>query len=257
MSGHSHWATIKRAKGAADAKRGKIFSKLGKEMTIVAKQGGGDPNSNPTLRTLIEKAKAAQMPNDNIDRAIKKGTGELESAALEEITYEGYAQGGVGIVVHVLTDNKNRAAAEVRNIFKKNGSDFAALGSVSRNFSRQGTIIVPAADGLTEDKLMEIALDAGADDMTADKDGFTVKCQPNSFAAVCSALEGKGVQIDKETSEVGLVPLTTVPVADLQVAKAVTRFVNALEDHEDVQDVYNNMDLDDAVAAQLEAAEEE
>ena len=160
MSGHSHWATIKRAKGAADAKKGKIFSKLGKEITIVVKAKGGDPDNNPTLRTLIAKAKAAQMPNDNIERAIKKGTGELESAALVDAQYEGI-KGGVALVVNVLTDNKNRAAAEVGNVFKKNGTEFAKQGSASRLFDRLGQIMIPAADGLDEDKVMEAALEAG------------------------------------------------------------------------------------------------
>lgn len=252
MSGHSKWATIKHKKGAADAKRGKIFSKIAKEITIVVKQGGGDPGNNPTLRTLIAKAKSVNMPNDNIDRAIKKGTGELAADILEEITYEGYGAGGVGFVVHVLTDNKNRAAAEVRNIFKKNGSDFATLGSVSRNFERKGTINVPAADGVTEDGLMEVALNAGADDMVSEEGGFTVTCQPNAFSAVCEALTEANIPFDPETSEVGLVPLTTVPVSDIAVAKSINRFVNMLEDHEDVQDVYQNMDLDDSIAEQLD-----
>lgn len=252
MSGHSKWATIKHKKGAADAKRGKIFSKIAKEMTIVAKAGGGDPNNNPTLRTLIAKAKSVNMPNDNIDRAIKKGTGELAADALEEITYEGYAQGGVGLVVKVLTDNKNRAAAEVRNIFKKNGSDFAGLGAVSRGFERKGTIMIPAADGVTEDKVMEVALGAGADDMVTEEGGFTVTCQPNAFAEVSAAVEAAGIKIDQENSQVGLVAHTLVPVSDVAVAKAVNKFVAALEEHDDVQDVYTNMDIDDAVASQLE-----
>jgi len=256
MSGHSKWATIKHKKGAADAKRGKVFSKIAKEMTIVAKSGGGDPGNNPTLRTLIAKAKAVNMPSDNIDRAIKKGTGELAADVLEEITYEGYAQGGVGLVVKVLTDNKNRAAAEVRNIFKKNGTDFAALGAVSRGFERKGTIMVPAADGLTEDKMMEIALGAGADDLVAEEGGFTVTCQPNAFGEVSAALEAAGITIDPENSQVGLVALTPVPVSELSVAKAVNKFVAALEDHDDVQDVYNNMDIDESIATQLEAEEE-
>jgi YebC/PmpR family DNA-binding regulatory protein len=252
MSGHNKWSTIKHKKGAADAKRGKIFSKIAKEMTIIAKTGGGDPTNNPTLRTLIAKAKAVNMPNDNIDRAIKKGTGELAADILEEITYEGYAQGGVGLVVKVLTDNKNRAAAEIRNIFKKNGSDFAGLGAVSRGFERKGTIMIPAADGLTEDGLMEIVLDAGADDLLAEEGGFTVTAQPATYSAVCAVLEEKGVAIDQENSQVGLVALTLVPVTDVAVAKAVNKFVAALEDHDDVQDVYVNMDIDDAVAAQLD-----
>lgn len=252
MSGHSKWATIKHKKGAADAKRGKIFSKIAKEMTVVAKGGGGDPGSNPTLRTLIAKAKSVNMPNDNIDRAIKKGTGELAADILEEITYEGYAHGGVGLVVKVLTDNKNRAAAEVRNIFKKNGSDFAGLGSVSRSFERKGTIMVPSGDGVTEDALMEVVLGAGADDMITEEGGFTVTCQPGAFSAVCAAIDASGIKFDQENSQVGLVALTLVPVKELSVAKAVNKFVSALEEHDDVQDVYTNMDIDDIIAAQLD-----
>jgi len=252
MSGHSKWATIKHKKGAADAKRGKIFSKIAKEMTIVAKAGGGDPANNPTLRTLIAKAKSVNMPNENIERAIKKGTGELAADALEEITYEGYAHGGVGLVVKVLTDNKNRAAAEIRNIFKKNGSDFAGLGAVSRGFERKGTIMVPAVAGLTEDQVMEAALNAGADDMVAEEGGFTVTCQPNAFSDVCAGLEAAGIKFDHENSQVGLVATTLVPVTDVAVAKAVNKFVAALEEHDDVQDVYTNMDIDESVAAQLE-----
>ncbi len=252
MSGHSKWATIKHKKGAADAKRGKIFSKIAKEMTIVAKHGGGDPANNPTLRTLIAKAKSVNMPNDNIDRAIKKGTGELAADILEEITYEGYAQGGVGLVVKVLTDNKNRAAAEVRNVFKKNGSDFSGLGSVSRGFERKGTIMIPAGEGVTEDGLMEVVLGAGADDMVTEEGGFTVTCQPAAFSDVCAALEAAGIKFDQENSQVGLVAITTVPVKEVSVAKAVNKFVAALEEHDDVQDVYTNMEIDEAVADQME-----
>ena len=252
MSGHSKWATIKHKKGAADAKRGKVFSKIAKEMTLVAKAGGGDPGTNPTLRTLIAKAKSVNMPNDNIDRAIKKGTGELAADVLEEVTYEGYAQGGVGLVVKVLTDNKNRAAAEVRQVFKKNGSDFAGQGAVSRGFERKGTIMVPAADGLTEDALMEVVLGAGADDMATEEGGFTVTTQPSAFAEVCAALEAASIAFDQENSQVGLIATTLVPVSDVSVAKAVNKFVSMLEDHDDVQDVYTNMSLDDSIAEQAQ-----
>jgi YebC/PmpR family DNA-binding regulatory protein len=251
MSGHSKWATIKHKKGAADAKRGKIFSKIAKELTVVAKAGGGDPGNNPSLRTLLAKAKSVNMPNDNIERAIKKGTGELAGDELVEITYEGYASGGVGVVVKVLTDNKNRAAAEVRNIFKKNGSDFAGQGSVSRNFERKGSIMIPAAPDLTEEKVMEVALGAGADDLLTEEGGFTVTCQPNAFAEVSAAIEAAGIEFDQESSQVGLVPLTKAPVSDVAVAKAVNKFIAALEEHDDVQDVYTNMDIDDAITDQV------
>ena len=252
MSGHSHWATIKRAKGAADAKKGKIFSKLGKEITIVVKAKGGDPNTNPTLRTLIAKAKAAQMPNDNIDRAIKKGTGELESAALVDAQYEGI-KGGVAIVVTVLTDNKNRAAAEVGNVFKKNGLELAKPGSASRLFDKLGQVMIPAADGLDEDKVMEVALEAGAEDVITEDGGFTVKCQPADFVAVSEAVKAAGIAIDEENSSVGLVPNMTASVSDVAAAKAINKLVDMLEDLEDTQDVYTNMETTDEVDAALEA----
>ncbi len=252
MSGHSKWATIKHKKGAADAKRGKIFSKIAKEITIVVKQGGGDPGNNPTLRTLIAKAKSVNMPNDNIDRAIKKGTGELAADILEEIIYEGYTN-SVGVVVKVLTDNKNRAAAEVRSIFKKAGAELAQQGSVMRNFARKGTILIPQAEGLEEDAVMEVVLNAGADDMETDDGGFTVTCEPSAYYDVCNALDQAKIVIDAENSQVGLVPLMTTPVSDVSVAKAINRLVEALEENEDVEDVYTNMDVDDSIADQLDA----
>lgn len=252
MSGHSHWATIKRAKGAADAKKGKIFSKLGKEITIVVKAKGGNPDNNPTLRTLIAKAKAAQMPNDNIERAIKKGTGEIESAALMDAQYEGI-KGGTAVVVNVLTDNKNRAAAEVGNVFKKNGLEFAKQGSATRLFDRMGQVMIPAADGLTEDGVMEVALEAGAEDVVSEEGGFTVKCQPSDFTAVLEAIKAGGIVVDEENSSIGLVPNMMNPVSDVATAKAINKFVDMLEDLEDVQDVYTNMETTDEVDAALEA----
>ena len=252
MSGPSHWATIKRANGAADAKKGKIFSKLGKEITIVVKAKGGDPNTNPTLRTLIAKAKAAQMPNDNIERAIKKGTGELESAALVDATYEGI-KGGIALVVTVLTDNKNRAAAEVGNVFKKNGTEFAKQGSASRLFDRMGQVMIPAADGVDEDKVTEVALDVGAEDVVSEDGGFTVKCQPNDFTTVVEGIKNAGINVDEENSSVGLVPNMYATVSDVAQAKAINKFVEMLEDLEDVQDVYTNMETTDEVDAALEA----
>jgi len=252
MSGHSHWATIKRAKGAADAKKGKIFSKLGKEITIVVKAKGGNPDNNPTLRTLIAKAKAAQMPNDNIDRAIKKGTGELESAEMVDITYEGI-KGAVAIVVKVLTDNKNRAVAEVQNVFKKNGLELAKPGSASRLFDRLGQIMIPAADGVDEDKVTEVGLEVGAEDIVSEEGGFTVKCQPNDFTTVLEGFKAAGIAVDEENSSVGLVPNMPAPVSEVDTAKAINKFVGMLEDLEDVQDVYTNMETTDEVDAALEA----
>jgi len=248
MSGHSKWATIKHKKGAADAKRGKMFSKLAKEIMIAAKTSG-DPEMNPTLRTLVQKAKGINMPNDNIDRAIKKGTGELEAAALEEMMYEGYAAGGVGLVVSVLTDNKNRAAAEIGHLFRRNGTDFAARGAVSRNFERRGQIIVEKA-AAEEDKLMEIVLEAGADDMIADDVGYEILTQPSAYQDVVSALEKAG--IETVSSEMAFLPMATKPVTDLAQVKSLLKFVGVLEDNDDVQNVYHDADIDDDLMAQAE-----
>ena len=248
MSGHSKWATIKHKKGAADAKRGKMFSKLAKEITIAAKTNG-DPGSNPTLRTLIQKAKGINMPSDNIDKAIKKGTGEIVAEALEEITYEGYAAGGIGLVVNVLTDNKNRAAAEVGHVFKRNNSEFAARGSVSRNFERRGQIIVEKA-AAEEDKLMEIVLEAGADDLITDDEGYEILTQPSAYQAVATALEN--AQIPAVSSEIAFLPMTQKEVTDLAKVKALLKFVEALEDNEDVQNVYHDADISDELMAQAE-----
>ena len=250
MSGHSKWATIKHKKGAADAKRGRIFSKLAKEIMVMAKQGGGDPNANASLRNILLKAKSVNMPSDNIERAIKKGTGELGGAIYEEVSYEGYAAGGVGLIVKGLTDNKNRAAAEIRNIFKKNGSDFASLGAVSRNFERKGQIIIDAA-GAEEDRIMEIALEAGAADVINNEgETFEILCEPAAFPAICEALEQAGIQTASAEGN-GLLPLTTVEVKEFDVARAVNKFVNMLEEYDDVQNVYHNMEVDDAIAEQL------
>jgi len=249
MSGHSKWKTIQHKKGAADAKRGKIFSKMAKELMVVAKAGGGSPDTNAALRALIQRCKASSMPNENIDRAIKKGTGELEGAIMEEISYEGFAQGGVGVVVKVLTDNKNRAAAEIRHIFTKHGSNFASQGAVSRGFKRRGQIFVDATT-VEEDKLMDIVLNAGADDLSRDGDQFEILTDPSTFTQVVDALEKAGLKA--EDHEIRLVPDTYVPVTDKVVARAVMKFVEALEDNDDVQNVYSNLDVSDATLAELE-----
>ena len=249
MSGHSKWKTIQHKKGAADAKRGKIFSKMAKELMVVAKAGGGNPDTNTALRNMIVRCKAVSMPNENIDRAIKKGTGELAADVMEEITYEGFAEGGVGVVVKVLTDNKNRAAAEIRHIFSKSGSSFASQGAVSRGFKRRGQIFVDAK-AVEEDKLMDIVLNAGADDMSQDGDQFEILTDPNAFNAVMDALEKAGIK--SEDAEIRLVPETYTPVNDKAVAKSVMKFVETLEDNDDVQNVYTNMDVDDAILAALE-----
>jgi YebC/PmpR family DNA-binding regulatory protein len=244
MSGHSKWATIKHKKGAADAKRGKVFSKIAKEIMVAAQQGGGDPAANISLRTLIQKGKGVNMPNDNIERAIKKGTGELGATSFEEIVYEGYASGGVALIVKVLTDNRNRAAAEIRHIFGKHGSSFAQQGAVSRSFDRRGQIIVDGSV-IGEEKLMEIALEAGAEDMVHEDSEFEILTDPSVFNDVCDALEAAG--IETVSKEVTLIPNMPAVVAEPSVARSVLKFVAALEDNDDVQNVYTNMEMTDAV----------
>lgn len=248
MSGHNKWSTIKHKKGAADAKRGKVFSKLAKEIMVVSRQGGGDPTANITLRSLIQKAKGVNMPNDNIDRAIKKGTGDDGGAVFEEITYEGYASGGVALLVYVLTDNRNRAAAEIRHIFTKQGSSFAQQGAVSRSFDRKGQIIIDA-EGVDEDHLMEVALEAGADDIERDDDQFEIITDPNAFNDVCEALEA--AKIETTVKEITMLPQLETVVDDISTAQSIMRFINALEDNEDVQNVYSNMDMTEEVLAAI------
>ncbi len=241
MSGHSKWATIKHAKGIADAKRGKLFTKFIKEISIAARMGGGDPNSNPRLRTIIIKARAANMPKDNIERAIKKGTGEDGGASYEELVYEGYAAGGVAVMVEVLTDNKNRAAADVRNIFTKNGGNLGTTGSVSRMFQRKGTIEYDA-DKVNEDEIMEVALEAGADDIVNEDGVITVTTSPDNFAAVADALNEKG--FESLSAEVGMVPDAYTPV-DAETAAKVQKLIDRLEDNDDVQNVYHTAEFPD------------
>ena len=241
MSGHSKWATIKHAKGLADAKRGKIFTKFIKEISIAARMGGGDPNSNPRLRTVIIKARAANMPKDNIERAIKKGTGEDGGAAYEEYLYEGYAPGGVAVMVEVLSDNKNRAAADVKNIFAKNGGNLGTSGSVSRMFQRKGTIELDA-EKVNEDEVMEVALEAGADDIVNEDGVITVTTTPDAFTAVAEALQEKGYET--LSADVGMVPDAYTPV-DKDTAAKVQRLIDRLEDNDDVQNVYHTAEYPD------------
>lgn len=241
MSGHSKWATIKHAKGISDAKRGKIFTKFIKEISIAARMGGGDPNSNPRLRTVIIKARAANMPKDNIERAIKKGTGEDGATSYEELVYEGYAPGGVAVMVEVLTDNKNRAAANVRNILTKNGGNLGTTGSVSRMFQRKGTIAIDA-EKASEDTVMEIALDAGADDVVNEDGVITVTTAPDTFAAVADALSEKG--IETLSADVGMVPDAYTAI-DKETAVKVQKLIDRLEDDDDVQNVYHTAEFPD------------
>ncbi len=241
MSGHSKWSTIKHAKGAADAKRGALFTKLIKEISIAASMGGGDPNSNPRLRTAILKARASSMPKDNIERAIKKGTGELGGGTYEELVYEGYAQGGVAVLVEVLTDNHNRAAANVRNIFTKNGGNLGTSGSVARMFDRKG-VIEYDAEKVTEDEVMEAALDAGAEDIVNEDGVITVTTDPASFNSVVEALEPKGWET--LSAEVSMVPQMYTAV-DKDTAAKVKKLLDKLEEDDDVQNVWSTVEYPD------------
>ena len=241
MSGHSKWSTIKHAKGIADAKRGALFTKFIKEISIAAKMGGGDPNSNPRLRTAIVKAKAASMPKDNIERAIKKGTGELGAATYEELVYEGYAAGGVAVLVEVLTDNKNRAAANVRNIFNKNGGNLGTTGSVARMFDRKG-VIEYDAEKVSEDEVMEVALEAGADDIVNEDGVITVTTDPSTFTEILEVLQGK--EWESLSAGVDMVPQAYTAV-DAETAKKVAKLLNKLEEDDDVQNVYSTVEYPD------------
>ena len=240
MSGHSKWATIKRHKAAVDAKRGKIFSVISKELTLAARDGGGDPEFNPRLRTLIQKAKASNMPADNVDRAIKKGTGELPGVVYEENLYEGYAAGGVGLIVEVTTDNKNRSASEVRSTMSKNGGNLAGVGAVSFQFERKGQFIIEA-DKIDEDSLMEIAIEAGAEDIKNEGDHFEVICPIGDYDKVSQELTAK--EVDLASAELVYLPNIHVPIEDMDTARKVLHLIQVLEDLEDVKAVHSNMQL--------------
>ena len=239
MSGHSKWATIKRAKGAADAKRGKVFSTLGKEIAMAARAGGGDPNSNARLRTTLLKAREANMPNDNIDRAIKKGTGEIEGMVIEQMTYEGYAPAGAGIIIEVTTDNKNRAASEVRSVFTRYAGNLAQSGAVSFQFNHCGQFLIGKAK-TTEDKLMELVLDAGADDVRTSDEGFEVICTVSAYYTLSGVLEKAGIKPD--SSEIVYLPKIPL-VLSADDASRVQTLVDALDELEDVQHVFSNHEI--------------
>jgi YebC/PmpR family DNA-binding regulatory protein len=247
MSGHSKWHTIKHKKGALDAKRGKVFTKLIREMTIAARIGGGDPGSNPRLRTAVDKAKASNMPADNITRAIKKGTGELEGATYEELVLEGYGPGGVAILVEGTTDNRNRTVSEIRHIFTKYGGNLGGAGSVAYMFKPRGVISV-AAGKTTEEKLMEIALDAGADDIVSEPQGFTVYTSPHDLEAVRAAIKKAGIEPDE--AEVKKLADNTVPLEGAK-AQQLLKLVEMLDDQDDVSTVWDNSDISEA---EMEAA---
>lgn len=240
MAGHSKWAKVKHFKGAIDAKRGKIFSKLSKEITIAAKLAGGDPNMNPRLRMVLLKCRAANMPSDNIERAIKKGTGGGESAQFEDLTYELYGPHGVALLVEVSTDNRNRTASEIRSVVTKNAATMATPGSVSRLFHRKGQIIVPRT-AIDEDKLMEVALEAGAEDFKAEPEGYEILTEPGQLEAVHKQIEAKGIKAD--VAVVTELPSVWVPLQDPQTVSAVNKLIDALEDHDDVKEVYSNAEF--------------
>jgi YebC/PmpR family DNA-binding regulatory protein len=247
MSGHSKWHTIKHKKGALDAKRGKLFTKLIREMTIAARIGGGDPESNPRLRTAVDKAKASNMPSDNITRAIKKGTGELEGSTYEELVLEGYGPGGVAILVEGSTDNRNRTVSEIRHLFTKHGGNLGGAGSVAYMFKPKGVISI-AAGRTSEDKLMELALEAGADDIVSEAQGFTVYTTQQAFEAVRDAIKKAGIEPDE--AEVKKLADNNVPLEGAK-AQQLLKLVEVLDDHDDVQTVWDNSDISDA---EMEAA---
>jgi YebC/PmpR family DNA-binding regulatory protein len=249
MSGHSKWATIKRKKAVTDAKRGKAFTQIIKEIIIAARMGGGDPKGNPRLRLAIEKAKASNMPADNIKRAIQKGTGELPGVVYEEITYEGYGPGGVALIIESVTDNKNRTVSEIRHLLERNNGKLGASNSVAWMFHRKGIIHV-AKNTSDEDTLVNIILDAGAEDMKADDDVFEITSAPEMLETVRQTLEAK--QIKMEVAEIQLLPENTVKVAGKD-AEQMLKLMDALEDHDDVQHVYANFDIDEKVLASFNA----
>jgi YebC/PmpR family DNA-binding regulatory protein len=249
MSGHSKWATIKHKKAATDKARGKLFAKLLRQVEVAAREGGGDPDTNPTLRTMFQKARDNSVPLDTIERAVKRGTGELEGVTYEQVTYEGYAPGGVAVMVEVLTDNRNRAGSEIRNLFTRNGGSMAEPGAVAWQFDRKGHVVVPRS--VDEDELMLAALEAGAEDIADEGDLWRVTTAPTDLHAVRAALDEAGVPI--ESSESTMVPNTLVPLEETDAVKRVLRLIDALDDHDDVGAVHANFDIPDAVIETVEA----
>ncbi len=243
MSGHSKWATIKHKKGAQDKARGKLFAKLIRQVEVAAREGGGDMTSNATLRSMYQKARDASVPTDTIDRAVKRGTGELEGVRYEPVSYEGYAPSGVALIVECLTDNRNRTGSDVRNIFTKNGGSTAEPGAVSWQFERKGVVILPRH--LVEDELMLVALEAGAEDLEDQGDTWQLTCPPSGLLGLRAALEEASLAID--SAEVTMVPTTVVPLDSEGEARRVLRLIDLLEEHDDVQNVYANFDIPDVV----------
>ena len=250
MAGHNKWSKVKRGKAITDGRRSKVFSSLSRDLTLAAKAGGGDPDGNARLRTLILKAREANMPADNVDRAIQKGTGELPGIVYEEITYEGYGPGGVAFIVQATTDNKTRAAKDIRAAFARFDGNLASTGAVSFQFLHAGQFLV-ARDKIAEDALMEIALEAGADDILTSDQGYEIRCGVHAFDKLAHALERKGLKPD--SSEIAYIPVTTVPVTDLALAKSLVKLHETLDDMDDVQHVFSNEEMDDALNAAAQA----
>ena len=244
MSGHSKWSTIKRKKGAIDAKRGKIFTRLIKEITVAARMGGGDPDANPRLRSAIATAKAENMPKDNIERAIKKGTGELEGAVYEEITYEGYGPGGVAVLVDCMTDNKNRTVADIRYYFSKSGGNLGESGCVSWMFDKKGSILIDK-ETVDEEELMDKALEAGAEDVIEEDNVYQVLTVPEDFESVREALETEGLKFIE--ASVSMIPQNVVEISEEKPARQILKLLESLEDHDDVQNVFANFDIPDDI----------
>jgi YebC/PmpR family DNA-binding regulatory protein len=249
MSGHSKWATIKHQKGAKDKARGKQFAKLIRQVEVAARQGGGDPEANPTLRTMYQKARDASVPMDTIDRAVKRATGELEGVIYEQITYEGYAPGGVAVLVEVLSDNRNRTGADIRSIFSRGGGSIAEPGAVAWQFERKGQVLVDRK--VEEDDLMLVALDAGAEDLADDGELWRVTCPPTDLHKVRTAIEEARMTVD--SSDLTMLAQNTIPLNDGDTAKKVLRLIDALDDHDDVQNVHANFDIPDAILESVEA----
>lgn len=248
MSGHSKWSTIKHKKGAADAKRGKIFTKLIKELMVSARMGGADPTGNPRLRAAVAAARAENMPKENIERAIKKGLGELDGSTYEEMTYEGYGPGGVAVLVDIMTDNRNRAASDIRHIFSRNGGSLGEAGCVAWMFSKKGSLVFNK-DKVSEEELMEVALEAGAEDVRDVGDQFEVITAIEDFSSVKAAFDERGIAC--ELAEITMIPQSTVQIEDEKTAQQVLRLMDALEDSDDVQHAYANFDIPDRILNQL------
>jgi YebC/PmpR family DNA-binding regulatory protein len=248
MAGHSHWAGIKHKKAAVDAKRGKAWSKIARMLIVAARQGGGDPASNLSLRYAVDKAKAANMPKDTIEKAIKKGTGDIEGVSYEDVLYEGYGPSGVAIMVEALTDNRNRTGPEIKRIFEKHGGSLGNSGCVSWMFSKKGLITV-GIEGTDEDELMEIALNAGADDMEAAGEVYEITCDPGAFEKLKQTLEEK--EIHTEVAEISMVPQNTIDIEDSQTARRIISLMEAFDDHDDVQNAYANFDIPEETMARI------